>query len=56
MNALARLIRDDSGATMVEYAIMLGLIAAVCSVVVAALGSTTGSEFSSFNSQVTQAL
>jgi Flp pilus assembly pilin Flp len=55
MNA-ACLLRDDSGATMVEYAIMLALIAAVCITVVAALGGTTGSEFSSFNSRMTEAL
>lgn len=56
MDALSRFLRDDSGATMVEYAVMLALIAAVCITIVAALGSSTGSEFSSFNSQVTQAL
>jgi pilus assembly protein Flp/PilA len=57
MNAVAaRFLRDDSGATMVEYAIMLALIAAVCITVVAALGGTTGSEFSSFNSRMTEAL
>jgi Flp pilus assembly pilin Flp len=52
MNAHARLLRDDSGATMVEYAIMLTFIAAVCIVLVAAIGAATGSEFSAFNSQV----
>jgi Flp pilus assembly pilin Flp len=56
MNALARLLRDDSGATMVEYAIMLSFIAALCIALVAAIGGSTGSEFSSFNNQVTQAL
>jgi pilus assembly protein Flp/PilA len=57
MNALtARFIRDDSGATMVEYAIMLALIAAVCITVVAALGGSTGSEFSSFNNKMTEAI
>jgi pilus assembly protein Flp/PilA len=57
MNALAaRFLRDDSGATMVEYAIMLALIAAVCITMVAALGGATGSEFSSFNNQMTEAI
>lgn len=56
MNAHARLLRDDSGATMVEYAIMLGLIAAVCITIVAALGGSTGSQFSSFNSTLTEAI
>jgi len=52
----ARLLRDDSAATMVEYAIMLGLIAAVCIVIVAALGGSTGSLYSSFNSQFAEAI
>lgn len=52
MNVFSRLYRDDAGATMVEYAVMLALIAAVCITVVASLGGTTSSEFSSFNSQV----
>jgi pilus assembly protein Flp/PilA len=57
MNALAaRFLRDDSGATMVEYAIMLALIAAVCITMVAALGGSTGSEFSSFNNKMTEAM
>lgn len=52
MNVHARLLRDDSGATMVEYAIMLTFIAAVCIALVAALGGATKSEFSAFDSQV----
>lgn len=40
---------DESGATMVEYAIMLAFIAAVCLVLVIALGTKTSSEFSNFN-------
>ena len=49
MNAHALLL-DESGATMVEYAIMLALIAAVCIVVVAALGGTTGDTYASLSS------
>lgn len=40
---------DESGATMVEYAVMLAFIAAVCLVLVIALGTKTSSEFSNFN-------
>ncbi|HET7815137.1 MAG TPA: Flp family type IVb pilin [Candidatus Baltobacteraceae bacterium] len=40
---------DESGATMVEYAIMLAFIAAVCVVLVVALGNKTSSQFSNFN-------
>jgi pilus assembly protein Flp/PilA len=51
MNALAsRFFRDDSGATMVEYAVMLALIAAVCITTVAALGGTTGNLYSTLSS------
>ena len=52
MNVHARLFRDESGATMVEYAIMLTVIAAVCIALVAAIGGSTSNEFSSFMSQV----
>jgi pilus assembly protein Flp/PilA len=52
MNFLSRLYRDDAGATMVEYAVMLAFIAAVCITLVATLGAGTASEFSSFNNQV----
>ncbi len=36
---------DESGATMVEYAIMLGLIAAVCIAIVGTLGLSTDGLF-----------
>ncbi len=52
MNVLSRLYRDDAGATMVEYAVMLAFIAAVCTALVMSLGRTTSSQFSNFNSQV----
>lgn len=52
MYAFPRLFRDDAGATMVEYAVMLAFIAAVCIALVASLGGKTSSEFSNFNSQM----
>jgi Flp pilus assembly pilin Flp len=52
MKVLSRLYRDDAGATMVEYAVMLAFIAGVCIALVASLGGTTSAQFSSFNSQV----
>lgn len=52
MNVHTRLLRDESGATMVEYAIMLTFIAAVCIALIAAIGGSTSNEFSSFLSQV----
>ena len=44
-NILA-LIRDDEGATMVEYGIMVALIAAVCIAVVTAIGTKVNTAFS----------
>ncbi len=52
MNVYPRLYRDDAGATMVEYAVMLAFIAAICITLVATLGGKTFEEFSSLNSQV----
>ena len=52
MNVYSRILRDDAGATMVEYAVMLAFIAAICITLVATLGEKTGSTFASFNSQV----
>jgi Flp pilus assembly pilin Flp len=42
--------RQQQGATMVEYAIMLMLIAMVCFVMVANIGQTPNSIYSSVNS------
>ena len=40
MNRLLRLIRDESGPTAVEYAVMLALIIGVCIGAVGFFGST----------------
>jgi pilus assembly protein Flp/PilA len=37
--------RNEEGATMVEYALMLVLIAAVCVATVTSIGTTTNSAF-----------
>jgi pilus assembly protein Flp/PilA len=42
---LKGLVRDEEGATMVEYALMLALIAIVSILVVTALGQKTGQTF-----------
>jgi Flp pilus assembly pilin Flp len=49
MNVFSQLHRDDAGATMVEYAIMLAFIAAVCIVAVTALGGVTMNNLSALN-------
>ncbi|HET9394343.1 MAG TPA: Flp family type IVb pilin [Candidatus Rubrimentiphilum sp.] len=46
------LLRDESGASMVEYGIMVALIAAVCIVLVTTLGKTVSNAFSSLNSSL----
>lgn len=40
-----RLLRDERGATMVEYALMLVLIALVCFLAVQVLGTSTSTGF-----------
>ncbi len=50
-NMLA-LIRNEDGATMVEYGIMVALIAAVCIVLISTLGSKVSTAFASVNSNI----
>jgi pilus assembly protein Flp/PilA len=47
--ALASMVRDDSGATMVEYGIMVALIAAVCIGVITTIGTTLQAKFTAVN-------
>jgi len=49
---LMSLLRDDSAATMVEYGIMVALIAAVCIVLVMTLGQNVSNAFNSVNSSL----
>lgn len=50
MKNLFAMLRNDDGATMVEYGIMVALIAAVCIVLVMTLGQSVSNSFSSVNS------
>ena len=43
---------DDRGASLVEYALLLALIAMVCLAAVTALGETTSTQFSEMSSQL----
>ena len=52
LNRVIALMSDDEGATMVEYGIMVALIAAVCIAVVTLLGQKVGSTFSSVNTSL----
>lgn len=48
--ALVRnVLKNDDGATMVEYAIMVSLVAAICVTVVTTLGQKVSNEFSTVN-------
>ena len=47
---MLRLLGDESGATMVEYGIMVALIAAVCILVIQAIGTKVSGAFSSVSS------
>jgi Flp pilus assembly pilin Flp len=49
IKVLRKLMADESGATMVEYAIMVSLIAAICFAVVTSLGQSVSNEFSTVN-------
>ena len=52
LSNLLGLLRDDQGATMVEYGIMVALIAAVCIAVVTTLGGKVNTAFSTINSSL----
>lgn len=52
MNTIGRILRDDEGATMVEYGIMVALIAAVCIAVVSTLGQNVSNAFSTVNASI----
>lgn len=50
IKAIRAAMYDDSAATMVEYGIMVALIAAVAIVLIASLGKKVSSAFSTVNS------
>ena len=45
LKMIKRFLKDEEGATMVEYGLMVGLIAAVCVAVVTTLGTTIQAKF-----------
>jgi pilus assembly protein Flp/PilA len=51
-NALSRLVREEEGATAVEYAIMVALIAAVIIIVVKVVGIKANNAFQAVNSNM----
>jgi len=52
VTAAKMFVKGEEGATMVEYGLMLALIAVVCIVAVTALGTKTSTMFSSVTGSV----
>lgn len=52
MNSIYNILREDDGATMVEYGIMVALIAAICIAVVATMGQNVSNAFSTVNASI----
>jgi pilus assembly protein Flp/PilA len=46
------LLKNDEGATMVEYGIMVALIAAVCITLIVTLGGQVSSAFTTVNNNL----
>ena len=51
MNKFLKFVQEEEGATAVEYAIMVGLIAAVIVSAVTLLGTSVSSKFDNFAQQ-----
>jgi pilus assembly protein Flp/PilA len=47
INAFKSFVNDDSGASMVEYGLMVALVAAACVTAVTALGTAVSGKFNS---------
>jgi len=46
LNASAKLVRDEEGASLAEYGLLLALIAVLCVAAIATLGTKVSSMFS----------
>jgi len=55
MKKLINFFKDEEGATMVEYALMLALIAIVCILAVTAVGTRANAVFDSAQQKLTPA-
>lgn len=54
-NILKRIIKDDDGAALVEYAVLLGIILAVGVAIFTAIGTQTSGIFASLSTMLTSA-
>lgn len=52
LNTFRSLLRNEDGATMVEYGIMLALIAAICITLIVTLGHNVSNAFSTVNASL----
>ena len=52
MEMIKRFLKDEEGATMVEYALMLALIAAVCILAVTAIGTNAQNLFNTIANDI----
>ena len=55
MNVLRRFIRDESGATAIEYGLIAALVAVACIGILSTLGTTLSGTFSTINTKLTAA-
>ena len=55
MSVLHRFLRDESGATAIEYGLIAALVAVACITVLTTLGSNLGATFSKISSNLTAA-
>jgi pilus assembly protein Flp/PilA len=55
-NLVTRFAKNDEGAALVEYGLLVGLIAVVCVGAVQLLGGTVNGVFTSINNTLTAAL
>jgi pilus assembly protein Flp/PilA len=53
---VTRFVKNDEGAALVEYGILVGLIAVVCIGAVTLLGTTIDGVFNTINADLTAAL
>ena len=51
-NALVKFLKDESGPTAVEYAVMLALIIVVCIAAITALGSNANNTFTKVSNTI----
>ena len=54
-NLIKRFVREEEGATAVEYGVLIALIIAVCIIVIAAIGREVNDAFSKVNARLSSA-